>query len=281
MSYLSQAKLSLIEKIAVSVGDAAQKEFPKHIYEQALLKADKIIAKKYHVCQKYIEIANLEGREVAKDISNFQSDFRFLVGDIEYKRVNVLSGSPYEYALIETSTGVKFDYFPKNSTVISGPAGQFTEDSTLSVLATDILYDGTDYEGWYIKVGNEERKVISHSKTTGETISFTVDPFILLPADNTVTLSKWTGEDIITLCYNSIPDDEDYDQVIIPSKYEEEQITYAILHLCKIGVAMYSDEVRQKKYGTLYKIYSKDEKSLDSDLVKNNSWIVMQPNVWL
>ena len=68
---------------------------------------------------------------------------------------------------------------------------------------------------------------------------------------------------------------EDY-EAIIPSQYEEEIISLALTELSKLGVIKFVNTEREKKYSSLLQIYAINERDLDKELLKNDTWVAIK-----
>jgi hypothetical protein len=69
---------------------------------------------------------------------------------------------------------------------------------------------------------------------------------------------------------------EEY-EAIIPSQYNEEIVSFALVELSKLGIVKFANSEKGKaKYQSLFQLYNRDERSLDRNLIKNKSWITIK-----
>ena len=94
--------------------------------------------------------------------------------------------------------------------------------------------------------------------------------------------SPRTGNDIVELRYVSDINVDDYDleeiQPIIPSQYNEELISFACVEIAKLGIVKFAESAEGGKYTNILKLYGKDEKELNKNLIKDDNWVEMK--VW-
>lgn len=212
----------LRNEVALRCGDVMYHEFDKDIYSRALLRANRMIARKYKIITRFAEFVNtipipnnlseseeqtyLDSKyneDVLFHFPSFVTEHRFVVNGREYFKVDKVEANSYQY---------RFYY---------------------------------DQNNWYYNY------------------------------------SPRSKSDKIQIEYSSDINIEDYEieelEPIIPTQYNEEIIALTVVEMSKIGIAKYHDSKLGEKYAALFKIYSKDPRDRDPNLIKNNTWVQMKP----
>jgi len=78
---------TLISEIALRCADIQYKDFNYNIYEQALLRADREVAKKYQVITKYYQKDIAEETETILNLPNFKAEYLVTCGEQTLRKV--------------------------------------------------------------------------------------------------------------------------------------------------------------------------------------------------
>jgi hypothetical protein len=87
-------------------------------------------------------------------------------------------------------------------------------------------------------------------------------------------------DDVITICYNIIPDlDSEIGEYDIPTKFEEEQIEKCMYYMGKLGIVKYADPgTKNTKYMNVIQMYKTEKKSdYDPNIARDSEFIKIQP----
>lgn len=109
---LKQIRPTLLSEIALRCSDTKYVDFPKQIYERAILYAERKIAFKYRVLNRYFSFKASGTEEVALTIPSFAGEYRVTVNGVEYETgdKHELEETETEYYLYFDSHAYKFNY---------------------------------------------------------------------------------------------------------------------------------------------------------------------------
>lgn len=121
MEEYQKIKPSLISEAAERVFDPSFRELPKSVYEQALFRANRIIAKKYSVMQAVKTVEDTPAAEedlvlnIKLEVPSFRGEYLVVVNGVEYRKVpdNEIEPDSYTYHMYEDQEGLKFNYSPR------------------------------------------------------------------------------------------------------------------------------------------------------------------------
>jgi len=213
----------ILAEVCERCDDIGWKDFGKGKYLNAIYRANRLIARKYHIFQKIhnftlSDVTSDYTKDISIDLPDMKEEILVSVNGVNMRKKDsqiIDDKDMYAYYLFRQTDGTYlFNYVN----------GQPLEKAILLSVAD-----------------------ISASLNTGI-------------ADRSASANGWgkSSDDTITILYQCIPE-RDYDETeyVIPSNYEEEQIEYAVLHIAKLGIAKYH-EVKGRKYAKLYNLYKKD-----------------------
>ncbi len=216
--------LEILAEVCERCDDIGWKDFTKGKYLNAIYRANRLVARKYHLFRKIYQFTLSDittdlTRDIEIDLPDMKEEFLVSVNDVNMRRKDnqlIQNRDIYSYYLFRQKDGTYlFNY-------INGPR---LENITLLPTA-DISAS--------LNVGLTDRDPDSNN------------------------WGKSVGDNIVIL-YECIPE-RDYDETefVIPPNYEEEQIEYAVVHMAKLGIAKYQ-EVKGRKYEKIYRLYRKSD----------------------
>jgi len=103
--------------------------------------------------------------------------------------------------------------------------------------------------------------------------------YVLERNQNQILFNYWfrQEDDEVRIYYTSDINKEDSEveeyEAIIPSQYKEEVIDLALMQIAKLGMVKFANTGKERKYDRLRQLYALDERSLDANLIKNDSWV--------
>lgn len=202
---LLKIRPSLISQLALMTDDTEYKDFGKPIYEQAILKANRNIAKKYEIVNRhYSFVARGDGvSDIELTIPSYKDEYKVMVNGTEYtKEEQTELRNDEKYYLYNNSRSLLFNYTPRSL--------------------------GDEINIYYV-------------------------------AD--ITLSDYDLEETTP---------------VIPSKYEDEQLEIALIHLVQLATAKFSGG-KLEKYQRLRQEYRTNPDETDSMLLTTKRWMKFQP----
>jgi len=230
----------ILAEVAERCDDIGWKDFDKGKYLNAIYRANRLVARKYHLFRKIwnftlSDITTDYTADIEIDLPDMKEEILVSVNDVNLRKKDyqILDNKDmYCYYLFRREDGTYlFNY----------ANGQPLENL--------VLLSNAD---------------ISASLNTGL-------------ADRQDESNGWgkASDDDITILYECIPE-RDYDETefIIPPNYEEEQIEYAVLHMTKLGIAKFH-EVKGRKYAKLYNLYKKDS-DFDKEVMESKEPLRIQ-----
>ena len=222
----------LLSEVCQRCDDLGFKDFDKGKYLNALYRANRLVARKYHLFQK------LYTGTLNKMTSNFSVDILLDIPDMKEPilvSVNNINLRKKDHQILENKDMYCYYMFRQ-------PDGTHLFNYTMGLaLENEILISNADITT-AMNVGLSDR------------------------ADDTNNWGKSATDNIIIL-YEALPE-RDYDETeyFIPTNYEEEQIEYATLHIAKLGIAKFQEQ-KLEKYARLYKLYKKNS-DFDKEVVE-------------
>jgi hypothetical protein len=233
-----------VSEIAGRCNDISFKDFSKAGYYNALYRANREIARKYHIFQKLI---NFRLGDRTQDLSK---DIIFDLPDMEQPIVVTVNNTNLRKKDFQLLPGTdEFAYY------------FFRNDDGL-YLFNYILGKTTYPQTNFVNADLTEYMNTSVSERDSD------DP-------NAVMYGK-NANDNVSILYQSIPErDSDESEFVIPSKYEEEQIDRAVIHIAKIGIAKFNEE-KLDKYTRIFRLYSKNS-DFNKEFNETKEPIIIQP----
>lgn len=232
--------LELLSEVCQRCDDIGWKDFDKGKYLNAIYRANRLVARKYHLFQKLYQ------GTLNKVTSNFSADILLDIPDMKEPilvSVNDINLRKKDHQIIDNKDMYCYYMFRQ-------PDGTYLFNYAMGMaLENEILLTNAD-------------------------ISASLNQGIVDRADDTNGWGKSATDEIVIL-YESIPErDFDDTEYVIPPNYEEEQIEYAILHIAKLGIAKFQEK-KLEKYARLYKLYRKDS-DFDKEVVESKEPIRIQ-----
>ena len=230
----------LISEVAQMCDDIGFKDFNKGKYDNALYRANRKVARKYHLFQKLYTFT------LSKVTNNLNADIMLDLPDMKEPiliSVNGINLRKKDYQILENKDMYCYYMFRQ-------PDGTYLFNYSMGMpLENEVLLQNVD-------------------------ISASLNQGIVDRVDTTNSFGKSSNDEIVIL-YESIPErDFDESEYFIPSNYEEEQVEYAILHIAKLGIATYHQEKGQK-YAKIYKLYQKNA-DVDKEVVETKEPVRIQ-----
>lgn len=235
----------LLSELLERVDDLGFKDFNKGIYLNSIYRANRLVARKYHLFRKVLSFtvgnkATDLSKDIILDIPDMKEPILVSVNDINLnkKDIQLLPGTEsYSYYLARTTEGeYLFNY------LMGIPL-----DSGYLIQTPDITE------------GMSEQTVFTK--------------------DLDVSSTGKSATDVVTIVYEALPErDYDESEFVIPQNYEEEQIELAIFHISKLGIAKFKEE-KLDKYNRLYKLYKRSS-DLDKEVVETSEPIRIQPFIY-
>jgi len=153
-----------------------------------------------------------------------------------------------------------------------------SSDKQTEKLNEEIIFNLSSFKAEYmVKVNNYEYTKVKRIEVGGY-------QYVLYRDENKILFnySPRSENDKIELRYTADINIDDYDiedlEPVIPSQFNEELISFACVEIAKLGIIKYANSGEGKKYENILKLYGTDERELNKDLIKNESWIEMQ--IW-
>jgi len=136
----------LISEIALRLADVQYKDFEYNVYEQALLRADRMIAKKYQVITKMYSAVLEEQKEVILNLDNFKAEYLVAVDDKPLVKVTHRIEDLMEYCYYLEVLDDKLRFAYKLSNTIDLADESTTSDSKHDVVILyTVIPDSEDY----------------------------------------------------------------------------------------------------------------------------------------
>lgn len=130
---------NIISQISYRVGDSQYNDFNKENYEEALLFANKEIAKTYNILKRSFVFTNRKNEEIKLNIPSFRAEYRVLVEGNEYEKVSPedfqSDSDKYHYYLTQDQNQYLFNYTNKSD-----------NDNVLILYTADIEIDDYDLD---------------------------------------------------------------------------------------------------------------------------------------
>lgn len=223
----------LLSEVAHQCDDVGFKDFQKSDYMNALYRANRVVARKYHLFQK------LFTGTLNKMTSNFSADILLELPDMKEPilvSINDINLRKKDHQILENKDMYCYYMFRQ-------PDGTYLFNYTLGMaLENEVLLTNAD-------------------------ISASMNQGIIDRVDDTNGWGK-SATDRIVILYEALPE-RDYDETeyFIPQNYEEEQVEHAILRIAKLGIAKFHEQ-KLEKYARLYKLYKKNS-DFDKEVVES------------
>ncbi|HUV84397.1 MAG TPA: hypothetical protein VMV86_01745 [Methanosarcinales archaeon] len=237
----------LRSEISLRCGDAEFKDFEPQIYDRAIYRCNRDIAKQYGILQKTLQFT------LRDMVSDAQDDVPLTMSDFKAEVLVVVNG----ITLIKVSDKLENDY--KGVYYMEFKEGTWYFNYTLGISAPLLGFNVT---------GRDITEIMSH------------DIFERIEEGEVVTSLTKALDDSVTIVYNIIPDlDSEIGEFDIPTKFEEEQIEKCMYYMAKLGMAKYPGENEKAlKYQNLIKMYKMDKVSeYDKLIAKDSEWVKIQP----
>ena len=235
--------VELLSEVLQRVDDIGFKDFNRGIYLNSIYRANRLVARKYHLFRKVLtftlsEYTDSVDNDIILGIPDMKEPILVNVNGINLnkKDFQLLPGTEsYSYYLSRNPEGeYLFNY------LLGNPV-----DTGLLIQSPEITAD-----------------------MSSDSAVFT--------ADADVTSTGKTLSDVITIVYEALPErDYEESEFVIPQNYEEEQIELTVFHLAKLGIAKFKEE-KLDKYTRMYRLYKRSS-DLDKDVVETTEPIRIQP----
>ncbi len=234
----------LISEIALKCDDIELKDFHEGIYEKCLLRASRIVARRYSIIQRVVsfdaKISIPEGEDETTwvdqekkkafpiPVPSFVAESKVIVNEIDYLKVGKID---------TTTLGT-----------ISADIEEYEDQDSKLLLAEDYQYlIYRDQSQYYLNY------------------------------------SPRTKSDSIELWYTSDINEDDFDveelRPMIPTQYTEELLSYGVVEVSKLGIAKFNTSpAKVSKYKNLIQLYGIDENVLNNQLHTNDDWINIKPH---
>ncbi len=161
----NEVNKALISEIALRCADVQYKDFDYNIYEQALLRADREVAKKYQVLTKYYQEDIAEETETILNLPNFKAEYLVTCGEQTLRKVThkienlmencyyleVMDGElKFAYKLTNLIHNSEEEFNELNDVLLNTVSPtQTTSNNEITILYTIIpdleAYNGEDY----------------------------------------------------------------------------------------------------------------------------------------
>jgi hypothetical protein len=239
---------NLLSEIALRCGDPEFKDFEKSIYQRAIYRSNREIAKYYGILHKTLQFTL---NEMAESIDG---DIILDLPDLKAEYLVSVNGEELVKVANKIEPNFRWVYY------LEFKEGTWYFNYTLG---TDAPISGIDISGQDIT----------------ETMSQSLFERIESGTDTQSTLKAMTDQ--ITICYTIIPDlDSELGEYDIPSKFEEEQINKAVNYMAKLGITKYPVETTEKgqKYFRLIQLYKSEKRSdYDPRLITDSEFVKIKP----
>lgn len=232
----------LLSEVLQRVDDIGFKDFNKGIYLNSIFRANRLVARKYHLFRKVMVFTlGNQTQDLSKDIVLDIPDMKepILVS------VNGINLNKKDFQLI---TGAEsYSYYLARST------------------------DGS-YLFNYLLGNPVQQGLLIQSPEITENMSEQA----IFTMDAEVDTSGKAVTDEITIVYEALPErDYEESEYVIPQNYEEEQIELAVFHLAKLGIAKFKEE-KLDKYSRLFRLYKRSS-DLDKEVTEVSEPTRIQP----
>lgn len=228
-----------ISEVALQCGDTQYNDFNENIYAQCAFRAQREVAKEYEILEKEVVFTTETSDWEILPLKNFRAEYKVLKNGVQMTKNKNWKFDTTDMHSQETTAPVGWltDTVPENELPVFHP--EYTDKTHVeTVCYYDIKYD--EKAQWVINYVDKK------------------------------------ADDEITIYYISTgPDASETDGTpIVPDKYYEDMVNRATILICKLGIAKYLGEKKQK-YMDIYKINIKPQH--DTRLTKDNSWIQIKP----
>jgi hypothetical protein len=238
----------LLGEVSLRCGDPEFKDFEKQIYQRAIYRSNREIAKFYGILQKTFsftlqdQIEAIDG-DIILDLPDMKAEFLVSVNGNELVKV-----------ANKLETQMRYCYYLE-------------------------FREGT----WYFNYTLGDNGLISGIDITGQDITETMSQSLferIESSDVQQTIKAFSDQ--ITICYTIIPDlESDIGEYDIPSKFEEEQLERTINYMSKLGLAKFpniENSEKGQKYYRLYQMYKNEKRSdIDANIAKDREFIKITP----
>lgn len=237
----------LLSEVALRCGDPEFKDFEKQIYQRAVYRSNREIAKFYGILQKTFQFT------LQDQITSIDDDIILDLPDMKAEFLVSVNGNELVKVPNKLETDMRYCYYLE-------------------------FREGT----WYFNYTLGDNGLVSGIDITGQDITETMSQslFERIEASDVQSTIK-AFSDQITICYTIIPDlDSEVGEYDIPTKFEEEQINRAVNYMAKLGITKYPTESTEKgqKYLRLMQMYKSDKRSdIDANIAKDRPFIKITP----
>ena len=237
----------LLSEVALRCGDPEFKDFEKQIFQRAVYRSNREIAKFYGILQKIYSFT------LQDQITAIDDDMILDLPDMKAEFLVSVNGNELVKVPNKLETQMRYCYYLE-------------------------FREGT----WYFNYTLGDNGLISGIDITGQDITETMSQSLFERIESSDVQSTIKAfSDQITICYTAIPDmDSELGEYDIPSKFEEEQINRAVNYMAKLGITKYPTEGTEKnqKYYRLYQMYKSEKKSdIDANIAKDRPFIKITP----
>ena len=223
-----------VSETALKVGDPFFKDFPKHVYSQAVYRAERGIAKDYGVIDRVWEYTNTDG-ETTVDI-----------GPLNFK-------GEWQLDVIPADDGTEDTELANTATISVNADGSYTYTR---VQWEELNETDTAYEYAINYIGN--RYVLKYSSPVeGDVLSL-------------YYVSSIAGEED----YEYYDDEGNANLIpVLQNQFYEETVRRAIVYIAQLGIAKYAGE-KAKQYGRVLEMYQqREDKAPEKGLHRDRPWI--------
>lgn len=223
----------LLSEVLQRVDDIGFKDFNKGIYLNSIFRANRLVARKYHLFRKVMDftLGNMTSdltKDIVLDITDMKEPILVNVNGINLNKKDfqlIPGAESYSYYLSRT------------------PEGQYL----FNYLLGSPVEQGLLIQSPEITEGMSQQTVFTQ--------------------DAEVNSSGKSATDVITIVYEALPErDYEESEFVIPQNYEEEQIELTVFHLAKLGIAKFKEE-KLDKYSRLFRLYKRSS-DLDKEVTE-------------
>lgn len=237
----------LLGEVSLRCGDPEFKDFEKQIYERAIYRSNREIAKFYGILQKTYSFT------LQDQITAIDDNIILDLPDMKAEFLVSVNGNELVKVPNKIETDMRYVYYLE-------------------------FREGT----WYFNYTLGDNGLVSGIDITGQDITETMSQSLFERIESSDVQSTIKAlSDQITICYTIIPDlDSDLGEYDIPTKFEEEQINRAVNYMAKLGVTKYPVETSEKgqKYLRIMQMYKSEKRSdLDANIAKDRPFIKITP----
>lgn len=237
----------LLSEVALRCGDPEFKDFEKQIYERAIYRSNREIAKFYGILQKTFSFT------LQDQITAIDDDIILDLPDMKAEFLVSVNGNELVKVPNKLETDMRYCYYLE-------------------------FREGT----WYFNYTLGDNGLVSGIDITGQDITETMSQSLFERIESSDVQSTIKAfSDQITICYTIIPDlDSEVGEYDIPTKFEEEQINRSVNYMAKLGITKYPAETTEKgqKYLRLIQMYKSEKRSdIDANIAKDRPFIKMTP----